>query len=158
MLLIIIMFAILYVITSCHKKCKNDVHPLIQCYCPNGPNSCTSELITVEGYLDGFNIMDDVFCLYSKLGGSGNNENCLNDQFIEVYYPETDLSTIFSKSGPEYYRPGFDVKVVVNNAKIEVWSRENPGNDDGNKLIVDSIQQIDFYKIENDGQLTHLTP
>ena len=156
----IILIPTIICFNSCHKnkKCKNDVFPLIQNYCPDGPNSCSGELISLTGYLDHNNICNNKIFLYSNSSHSSPKDNCYNTDFIEVYYPVTDLSGIFNYEGNEYYSTDLNVKVVINNAKIYIWHRDHPGVDDGNYLKVDSIQQITFYKIESNGHLTELKP
>lgn len=154
----IIVFLGLCSLISCKKKkCENDVYTLIQPYCPDGPSSCTNDLISVTGYMDNRNIYKEKIWIYSDINRSVPKDNCLNTDFLEVYFPETDLSTIFNYDGSSY-STSLNVKVIISNAKIVLWYRDNPGHDDGNYLKVDSILQIKFYKIENNGQLTELVP
>jgi hypothetical protein len=128
------------VLYACSKrKCANDIFPLIQSYCPMGPASCTDELVRIEGYLSHYNIYNNKFVLYDNIDQSHKDDICLNTSIIEVYYPSTDLSAIFNKGGGGYTTDS-DVKVIVNNARIWLFTRNNPGVDDGNYLQVDSIQ------------------
>ena len=154
----LIVFLGIWSLISCKKKkCENDVYSIIQPYCPDGPSSCTNDLITVTGFMDNSNIYKEKFRLYSNVNKIVPQDNCLNTSFLEVYFPETDFSSIFMYDGYSYFT-NFNVKVIIRNAKIILWNRGNAGHDDGNYLKVDSIQQIKFYKIEDNGQLTELIP
>ncbi len=155
---IIIMATTTFVHIACNKrKCSNDVFPLIQQYCPSGPASCTDESVSIVGYLSHYNIYDTKLVLYENIDQIHKDDMCLNTSIIEVYFPSTDLSAIFKKVGGGY-TTDLDVKVIVNNARIWLFTRNNPGTDDGNYLQVESIDQIEFYRINNNGTLTRLLP
>lgn len=113
-------------------------------------------MITIEGYLDKINVSTTKFFLWPDKNKVPTISDAFNNTFIEVYYPELDLSKYLSNSSGGYYSPNFDVKVIVHKAKIRVFQRDHPGVDDGNYLIVDSVAQIDFFKIESNNTLTKL--
>jgi hypothetical protein len=154
--IVIILFSIGFLLGNCHRDNPNSVSILLAPYCPSGPNSCKDTLITIEGYLDKINVTTTKFFLWPDKNKEPSISDAFNNSFIEVYYPESDLSKYFSNSTGDYYSVNFDAKVVVHKAKIRVFQRDHPGVDDGNFLTVDSISQIDFYKIESNGSWTKL--
>ncbi|MEI7597025.1 MAG: hypothetical protein WCK02_14860 [Bacteroidota bacterium] len=125
---------------------------LIDQYCPNGPNSCSSEKIDVEGYLDRINIYDNKIFLWSSLK---SDDTQTKNRFIEVYHPKYDLSKIFAKNN-DHYQSLFDVKVIIHGAEIKSTQIATSKVATINYLSVDSIQQIEFYKIEKNNKLTKL--
>ena len=66
------------------------------------PNSCKDTLITIEGYLDKINVSTTKFFLWPDKNKVAMISDAFNNTFIEVYYPESDLSKYFSNSSCGY--------------------------------------------------------
>ena len=141
---------------SCNiKKESNLPSSLVSAYCPNGPSSCTKEKVLVVGYLDGINIYDEKLFLWADPNLGGVKDKAFINSFIEVYYPKADLSKYFEKNN-EHYNTKEKIKVIVKDATIKLAHHDHPGKDDVNYLTVDSIKQLEFYKLDKKGRFVKL--
>ena len=144
---------ILIILAGCSKKVNNTLpSTLIDNYCLNGPESCKTDKVDVIGYLDGINIYENKFFLWAALKDNNSQQK---NRFIEVYYPNADLSKIFDKKN-DHYSANFKVKVIVRDAEIKTNKIATSKVTTINYLQLNEIHQVDFYKIDEKGKLKKL--